>query len=290
MLEDPAIRRWLGGVEPAWTMLDRASFAALRHPPSPIFGPIRLAADLTPDEFGQSPVARNALAFLSSADAGPGLKLTAKGNLSRAAVAELIDRVDWPDFDKTVMFQVCKVINETDFFPLHILRNLLQAAKLIRRHKGHFKTTPEGRKMSREPNIRALQAMLFHIAFWYLDLAYFTWSSYEGWPQRDAGLILWSLSVAAHDWQSPEQLTRLCTIPPDELFDKPWVDKTWDVAAATVEGQFLRYLTWFGLLEFRKLERESHHLVTRRLYRKTALFDRFLSFDVQLSTPGAARH
>jgi hypothetical protein len=285
MLEDPAIRRWLGGVEPAWTMLDQDSFEALRRPPSPIFGPIRLAADLTPDEFGQSPVARNALVVLSAADAGPGLKLTAKGNLSRTAVAELTARVDWPDFDKTVMFEVCKVINEIDFFPLHMLRNMLQAARLIRRHKGHFKTTPEGRKMSREPNIRALQAVLFHITFWYLDLAYFTWSAYEEWPQRDAGLILWSLSVAAHDWQSPEQLTRLCTIPPGELFDKPW-----DVAAMTMEARFLRYLTWFGLLEFHQLEREPSEVVARGLYRKTALFDRFLSFDVQLATQGAARH
>lgn len=285
MVDDPAIRRWPGGIEPAWTMLDLDSFAALRLPLSPSFGPVRLAADLTPDEFGQSPVARNGLVVLSAADGGAGLKLTATGNLSRAAVAELIDRVDWPDFDKTEMSRFCKVINETDFFPLHVLRNMLQAARLIRRHKGHFKTTPEGRKMSREPSIRALQAMLFLTTFWYFDLAYFTWGKYDGWPQRDAGLILWSLSVAAHDWQSPEQLTRLCTIPPDEPLDGPW-----DTAASAMEARLLRYLIWFGLLEYRELEREPSQLFARRVYRKTALFDRFLSFDVQLATSGAARH
>jgi len=285
MLEDPAIREWLGGIEPAWTMLDQDSFVALRRPPSPIFGPIRLAADLTPDELRQSAVARNALVLLSAADVGPGLKLTAKGNLSRAVVAELTDRMDWPDFNKAAMFQVCKVINETDFFPLHMLRHMAQGARLIRRHNGHFRTAPAGRKMAREPNLRALQAVLFHITFWYLDLAYFTWSSYDGWPQRDAGLILWSLSVAAHDWQSPERLTRLCAIPPGELFAGPW-----DTAASTLEARLLRYLTWFGLLERREAEREPGQVVARRWYRKTALFDRFLSFDVHLTTPGAPRH
>jgi hypothetical protein len=166
-----------------------------------------------------------------------------------------------------------------------MLRHMAQGARLIRRHNGHFRTAPAGRKMAREPNLRALQAVLFHITFWYLDLAYFTWSSYDGWPQRDTGLILWSLSVAAHDWQSPERLTRLCAIPPGELFAGPW-----DTAASTLEARLLRYLTWFGLLERREAEREPGQVVARRWYRKTALFDRFLSFDVHLTTPGAPRH
>jgi hypothetical protein len=44
MLQNPSVKHWLGGVEPAWPLLDQASFAALREPPSPTAGPIRLEA------------------------------------------------------------------------------------------------------------------------------------------------------------------------------------------------------------------------------------------------------
>ena len=98
MLQNPSVKTWLGGVEPAWTLLDQASFAALHGPPSPMAGPIRLASDLTHEEVQQSAVARNALILLRAAAAGPGLKMTATGNLSRAVVAEMCDRFTWPEF------------------------------------------------------------------------------------------------------------------------------------------------------------------------------------------------
>ena len=34
ILHDPEVRRWLGGVEPAWTLLDVESLNALRREPS----------------------------------------------------------------------------------------------------------------------------------------------------------------------------------------------------------------------------------------------------------------
>ena len=70
MLQNPSVRNWLGGVEPAWTLLHIDSFVALHRPPSPTTGPIRLASDLT--EIRQSAVARNALVLLRAAAAGPG--------------------------------------------------------------------------------------------------------------------------------------------------------------------------------------------------------------------------
>ena len=41
MLQNPAVKAWIGGIEPAWTRLDQQSFDALRHsPPSPSGEPI----------------------------------------------------------------------------------------------------------------------------------------------------------------------------------------------------------------------------------------------------------
>ena len=119
--------------------------------------------------------------------------MTATGNLSRGVVAEMCDRFSWPEFDKAGAFQFHKVINEPDFLPLYFVRHIAQAGTLLRKHKGHLKISPAGRRMLQPPNLRALQAVLFHITMWHFDLGNLGWGLH-GWPQRDAGVVLWSLS------------------------------------------------------------------------------------------------
>lgn len=55
-LQDPQIRDWLGGVEPAWTLLTFESLQTLRREPSAIQTAIRIANDLSVGEIA-SPVA-----------------------------------------------------------------------------------------------------------------------------------------------------------------------------------------------------------------------------------------
>jgi hypothetical protein len=285
MLQNPLVKSWLGGIEPAWTLLDDASFAALSRPPSPSVGPIRLASDLTQEEIQHSVAARNALILIRAAAAGAGLKTTATGNLSRSVVAEMCDRFTWPGFGKANDFPFHKVINEPDFLPLFFLRHLAQAGKILHKHKGHLRVTPAGRGMLEDRNLPALQAVLFHTAFWHLDLGYLSRGLHHGWPQRDAGIVLWSLSIAANEWQPRERLTRLCTVPINGV-----LETTWDTASFAMEAQILRPLQWFGLLEHRDEKIDPSRFETRHLYRKTALFDRFLSFDVRLAEAGSPRH
>lgn len=285
MLQNPSVKTWLGGIEPAWTLLDQASFSDLRHHPSPTVGPIRLTPDLTAVELQQSAVARNALAVLRAAAAGPGLKLTATGNLSRAVVSEMCDLFTWPEFDRTNAFWLHKVVNEPDFFPLFYVRHVAEAAKLLRKYKGYLRATSAGRQMLKEPNQQALQAVLFHVAFWYVDFGYLGRSLLGAWPQHDVGIVLWSLSIAANDWQSPDRLTRMCTIPINGVLGSPW-----DAGAHAMEARILRPLWWFGLLEHRQDADTDSPLGKRHFYRKTALFDRFLSFDVKLEIAGTHHH
>ena len=128
-LQNADVRRWLNGVEPAWTMLDYGSYAVLHEEPLPGNEAIRLEPDLTQTDLAGSAVARTARILLQrAADAG-GLKLTATGNLSRAVVAEMIDIIEWPNLDKAGMFEFHKVINEPDFLPVYFVRMLLQATK-----------------------------------------------------------------------------------------------------------------------------------------------------------------
>lgn len=98
-LRNEAVRRWLGCIEPTWRLLDETSFRELSRPPSAMGGPIYLAADFTDEELQKSAVARNALILLRAAATGPGLKVTATGNLSRSVVAEMCSLFTWPGYD-----------------------------------------------------------------------------------------------------------------------------------------------------------------------------------------------
>ena len=287
---NPGFKSWLDGVEPAWTLLDEASFAALHWPPTPTAGPIRLAVNLTDEEIQQSAVARNAAILLRAAAAGPGLKMTATGNLSRGVVGEMCDLFRWPEFDKADAFQFNKVVNEPDFLPLFFVRHVVQFGKLLRKRKGHLRATPAGRKMLEQSNLGALQARLFHIALWHLDLRDLGGGFYRRWRlQHDIGVILWSLSVAANNWQPCERLTRLCAIPTEDVLDRV-LDSPWNTASHAMEAQILRPLQWFGLLEHRKRAPAEGRFERRHFFRKTALFDRFLSFDVKLENVGGPHH
>ena len=276
-LTNPEVRRWLNGVEPAWTMLDFDSFNALHDEPSASNPAIRLEPNLTATEISASAVTANALSLLRRAAETGGLKLTATGNLSRTVVEEMCGAMEWPAYNKDELVWYYKVINEPDFLPLHFVRILTQAAKLLRTHRGRLVPTRLGKRMLALEHHGPLQAVLFHVAFWHLNLAYFDRYALDSWPLTQVGVILWSLSASAHDWLPRETLTRLCTSPVIDVLE--W---EWDLGSSVMEARILRPLLWFGLLESRTEPRSSTDVVERRLYRKAPLFDRFLKFDVQV--------
>jgi hypothetical protein len=116
-LTTPEVRRWLHGIEPAWTMLDFDSFNALHQEPSASNRAVRLDPTLTETDLSGSAVIRLALILLRQAIETGGLKLTQTGNLSRAVVAEMVEAIEWPGLDKDESFRFNKVINEPDFHP-----------------------------------------------------------------------------------------------------------------------------------------------------------------------------
>jgi hypothetical protein len=279
------VQGWLDGVEPAWTLLTLESLLALRHEPSAVRTAIQIANDLSVAEIAGSPVARNSLILVRQAIERVGLPLTATGNLSRAVVGEMCKLIEWPDYDQAEAFRFNKVINEPDFLPLHVVRQLVQAATLVRAQRGKLVATPLGKSMLSDARQGSILAILFHLAFWHMDLGYFGRGLLGSWPQADAGVVLWSLSVCANDWQSAEKLTRLCTIPEPAMFSK-----TWDRTPYAMEAKILRPLLWFGLLEHRSEKLPSSRFGEHHFYRKTELFDRLLAFDVQVDLSEGARH
>jgi hypothetical protein len=98
-LANPEVRRWLNGVEPAWTMLEFDSFNALHDEPSANNKAIRLESNLTATEVSASAVAVNTMLLLRRAPETGGLKLTATGNLCRAVVKGMLG-IELPDYNK----------------------------------------------------------------------------------------------------------------------------------------------------------------------------------------------
>ena len=200
---------WFGGLEPAWTLLGEESLNALMEEPSAENRTLRLAADLTEDELALSPVIRNASILLREINGNDGLKLTATGNLSRAAVAAMEAAMTWPGHDPAEARRYSKVLNEPDIQELHFLRTLAETAGLVEQHRGKLRADQQGRELVGSQG-RALQAILFHLTFWHMNLGWFGRGMFDRWPQEQIGLVLWSLSVAADEWQAPETLVRLC--------------------------------------------------------------------------------
>jgi hypothetical protein len=193
-------------------VLDFDSYNALHEEPSASNQTIRLEPGLTLADLSGSAVARTAQTLLRhEADRG-GLKLTATGNLSRAVVAEMSEIIESPGVNKAEAFQFHKVINEPDFLALHFVRILAQTAKLIRRQREKLIPSRLGKQMLVLERYGALQALLFHIALWHLNLGHFDRSVIRAWPQNDVGVVLWSLSASASDWLDRQTLTRLCTV------------------------------------------------------------------------------
>jgi hypothetical protein len=281
-LANPDVVRWLNGIEPAWTALDFDSYNALHDEPSAGNRAIRLEPGLTVTDLSGSAVVRGAKTLLRHAVDVGGLKLTATGNLSRSIVAEMLGVIEWPDYEREELLRFNKIMNESDLLPLHFLRVLMQATKMVRRHRGILVPTRLGKGILSREQDGALQAILFHIAFWHLNLGYFDRTPLAPWPQSDVGLVLWSLATAANVWLDRETLTRLCTVPVSGV-----LESAWDFGSFAMEARILRPLLWFGLLEYRS-ERGTGS-VERHLYRKTSLFDRFVKFEVAIERSGT-RH
>ena len=261
-------------------MLERASIGALLDEPSSENPALRLAAGLSADETALSPVARNALVLLREA-AGGGLKLTPAGNLPRATVAAMEEAMAWPDRDPADARRGRKILNEADLPQLHFLRTLAEMAGLAERERGRLHATDLGRHIL-DGNREGLQALLFHVVFWRSDLSPFGSGLLGSWPQDHIGVVLWSLSVAADRWQPPETLSRVCTVPCDGIFEAEW-----DIASLILQARILVPLHWFGLVE-RRWENKAAGVPGE--WRKSALFGRFLKFEVRLEDAVATRH
>ena len=275
---------WPGGVEPVWTVLEPESMAALRAEPLADNSTLRLAADLPDEAFADSAFVGNALIALQQIHEDFLPRLTMKGHFGRDMVAAMREAMTWPGMEATEQYRTGKALREGDVWELHLLHRLMDLAGLVEGEAVLCQLTPLGREMLEPGRRGVLQALLFRHLYWHANLWEFVETFPCGlpgrWPQDDIGVILWGLSNLAGEWQSADTLRTLTTVREASV-----AGLHLNAEGTMFAGRVLGPLRWFGLLEYRGPP-ESADVG----WRKTALFNRFLAFDVELSQEGRTGH
>ena len=239
-------------------------------------GPLRLNLEIGPDDVRDADLLANARTFLTAVQEAGGIRATSADNLPRAFVALMLERLRFPAGRVEDIRRYHKTINERDVSVLHVLRVILEVAKLVRRLRGKFVLRPAGRELLAESRAGTLYVRLFRSVLREFNLAYLDRAGPESHAlQYTIAFSLYRLSTAARDWRDPYELATEVVLP--NVYDE-MVDPRWDNAAPIrIAARLLPPLVWFGLLERRDLPSPNSFDRPYQV-RKTDLFDRFIRF------------
>lgn len=249
-------------------------------------GPLSLNPELQFADLAQVGFFINVRQLLSAIDELDGAPMTATGNLNRAFVAHLFERLKLPARTRETIRKYNKVINETDVWPLHLARVIAELGGLVARRKKRFRLTKIGRAVLTEDQAGALYRRLFLTYFRRFDLRY-------GFPMRDVpeiqqsfALILLRLQMMADDWTAVKDLAPQLLLPAvlDRLHAAMVGD--YDREDWILSGFVFDPLISFGLLE--QKNRGDWPKITRGDdIRISALWRKFIRFNY--SSPGAGK-
>jgi len=242
-------------------------------------GAITFSTDLSLSELGAARIFQNARTFLNVVLEADGVKTTARGNLNRKSVSEMLDAMNWPSGYLDNLRRVNKVLNETDVTPLNALRITLELAGLLRSAKGNFKITSSGEKLLKDSRAGELYALLFITYFRDFNLSYADRMPENPVLQDTIAFSFYMLAENANRWKQGQNLAPILLLPSVRTHIMKsavygWQGNfTWLVLA-----RILRPLESFGLLELR--ESRKGKILESFKVRKNDLFDRFLRFDL----------
>jgi hypothetical protein len=245
-------------------------------------GAVRLNSALTLKDLETSRTLYNARVFLRYLEEQGQAKATSAGNLSRAAVAALLERMQWPAGFVEEVHKYSKVLNEMEVFPIHVLRLVLDLGGLIKRRTGKFSLTRRGATMLADEQAGELFALLFRTTFRKLNLGYL-----DGLPpvpdfQNTVAYPLYRLGQVMGNWKLPEEVVDRVVLP--FLRSQLPPEEYMDPLALMLVTRLLRPLESFGLVEQNEVP-DKRRLLPSHAYRKTPLYDRFLRFHLPPMLP-----
>lgn len=263
-----------------FAFLTPKQWRALHADPWDGSGIIVFNAGLPAEAFERAPagLVLNARALLGEIrDHGP-VRLTPAGNLPRAIVAHMLERMHWRTGELERIREGNKVINELDAGHLFDVRELLQHAKYLRVLRGALRITPAGRAALDPDQTGRLALRLFRAHFRELAFPDMRGERDPAAPQAAVPLLLWHLRLLGRGWQSAERLLPDC---------RPELRHHLSLAGRFAELPGFQLLIDdfmdFGLLDART-ERNGE-----TLYRPSRLFQQFVTWTIPLPWPDRTR-
>lgn len=240
---------------------------------------LQLNTDLSLDDLRHAEILMNARVFLRELDVINWTATTKKlGNLNRKFVASMLEKMQWPDGFIEELWRFNKVANEEDVFPLHILRIVLEQARLIRKVSGEMRVTKQGKALCKDEAAGELFALLFTTFFGTFELSYLDRMPEHPMLQNALAYSLYRLGRDGGTWQTPEQLSEALLLPrvAQEADQSDYVN----MPALLTETRILRPLGRFALVESQDGIGPSGYWKEMIQARKMPLFDKFVRFTV----------
>ena len=240
-------------------------------------GPIRFCANLTLSELADADFFINSRLFLTALVEGPGARATATGNLNRAFVHSMFDRLKLPQSYRRSIRDVCKVVNEHDLWPLHLVRVVGECAGLVVRRKKSFHLTKLGRSLLPDDQAGSLYRRMFLAYFRRFDLHYdFHLRDAPG-IQQTLAVTLWRLDTIAREWTPVLGLAPQILLPGVLEQLRAAMRSPHDTEEWILRGYVLDPLFDFDLIE-REKRSEWPRLTDDDRIRLTPLWRKFVAF------------
>jgi hypothetical protein len=239
---------------------------------------MRFSTGLTLSDLADAAFFQNTRLFLAALAAEHGTPATATGNLTRAFVGSLFDRLILSQTARESIRHVCKVVNEQDLWPLHLARVVAECAGLVARRNKRFQLTKAGRELLPDDHAGALFRRLFLAYFRRFNLQYSFSLRDVPLIQGSMAVILWRLDSVARDWTPVRGLAQQVLLR--QVFDQlhAAMKSPFDKEEWILGGYVLLPLLDLGLLERKPLSGwsliEEHHQV-----RISPLWQKFIHFE-----------
>lgn len=237
---------------------------------------IGFEAEVPLDAFAQAPFFLNTRILLEAVRDAGGAPLTAKGNLKRAFVAEVFERMVLTEEVRRSFQTSYKVLNEPDLWPLHLCRLVAETAKLLRRRRGRLVPASETSALLESQAHGTLYGRIFRTQFQEMELGCL--DRYPELPalQDSVGYLLYRLHCAGNAWLRIEEVFEQGLLPEARR------ELESDRAAlqnphAPLVDRILRPLAAFGLIE-PEYQVGRYSIPTLVRLRRTPLFEQVLRF------------
>ena len=243
-------------------------------------GPIRFSRSLKLEELQHARFFVNARIVLQALSEEGGAGLTATGNVNRAFVAKLFERLILPDVFREMMQRVCKVLNELDIWELHLVRVVSEIAGLTQRRKKRLQLTKRGRALLSDEQAGTLYRELFFAYFRKFDWHYDFHLREANSIQPTMAATLWRLDSVIEKWRSVRGLAPQVLLP--RVYDglRASMINPHDTEEWIFSGYALTPLSRFGLIEREKSDERAGFRDVEKV-RLTPLWKRFIAFGFE---------